>query len=49
MTTEEQTVAFVRHHLDSFQALDFPAVLSDYSDNTIFMTPTGTIRVIADL
>ena len=43
MTTQEQTEAVFKHHLDSVMALDFPAVLSDYTDESVFMMPGATV------
>lgn len=47
MTTNDQTAAVFKHHVDSVMALDFPAVLSDYTDDSVFKTPAGTVQGVA--
>ena len=37
MTTNDQPAAVFKHHMDSMMALGFPAVLSDYPDESVFM------------
>ena len=49
MTTDEETRAVLKHHFDSFMALDFPAVLSDYTDDSVLMMPTGTLRGVGEI
>ena len=49
MASDDQTKAVLKHHLDSFLALDFAEVLADYTDDSIVMTPTGTFRGIQEL
>ena len=49
MTTEDQTRAVLNHHVESFLKLDFAEILADYTDDSIIMTPTGTVRGLAQL
>ena len=49
MGTEEQTKAVLKHHLDSFLALDFEQLLSDYTDDSVVITPTGTVHGLQEL
>ena len=49
MSTQDQTAAVLKHHLDSFLASDFAAVLSDYDDDSVVIMPTGTIHGVAEI
>ena len=49
MTTNDQTAAVFKHHVDSMMALDFPAVLSDYTDESVFMSPGGSATGVAKI
>lgn len=49
MTAEEQTKAVLQHHVDSFMALDFAEVMADYTDDSIVMTPSGTVKGLQQL
>ena len=48
MSTQDQTAAVLKHHLDSFLASDFAAVLSNYDDDSVVIMPTGTIHGVAE-
>ena len=41
---EGPTASVLKHHLDAFGAQDLEGVLSDYTDESILITPDGTIR-----
>lgn len=43
MTTEDRTMAVVKHHLDAFLAADFQELFADYTDESVVMMPTGTV------
>ena len=49
MTTNDQSAAVFKHHVDSMMALDFPAVLSDYTDESVFMSPGGSATGVAKI
>ena len=49
MSTQEQTAAVLKHHLDSFLASDFPTILSHYTDDSVIITPAGTFKGVAEL
>ena len=44
MATDDQTKAVLMHHLDSLMALDFAEVLSDYTEESVVISPAGTVH-----
>ena len=44
MTTQDQAAAVLQHHMDCALAGDSQGVLSDYTEDSIIIMPTGTFR-----
>jgi hypothetical protein len=46
---QAQTRAVIEHHWKSFQDRDLDALMSDYTDESIFITPDKTFRGLAEI
>lgn len=44
MTREGSAAAVLQRHLDAFAAGDLDAVMRDYTDRSVFITPAGVLR-----
>ena len=49
MTTEDTTKAVLKHHQDSFLALDAEQIMVDYTDDSTIIMPTGTVHGLNEL
>ena len=49
MTLNDQTAKVLQHHVDSFLAQDHKEMLADYTDESILITPTKTMRGLQEI
>ena len=49
MRSSEKTKEVIEHHLSAFGQNDLQGVLSDYTDESIILTPDATIKGLAEI
>ena len=48
-SSSEVTAQVLDHHLTAFGGLDMDAILSDYTDESVILTPDGAVKGLAEI